>query len=231
MDLQAVKAASRAELAECAVAAAGNARDLVADAELLAEAGRNGRAYALAVLSIEEAGKAAQMATLAAMPASVKARAPLRRMVEWHAMKQVGGLLLAVLPVGSVAARISAMTSEEVAECLSVLAPADESDRIKRGGLYVDLERDGIHTPSEVTGTDLASQLDRARRAAAMKASVILEPGFRAWLADPPDEGVELAQDLFTALTEAGYSRTPMAAAHVIREAVSRFRERREPTA
>ena len=57
MDLRAVKAASRAELADCAVAAARNAQGLLTDAELLAASGRSGRAYSLAALAVEEAGK------------------------------------------------------------------------------------------------------------------------------------------------------------------------------
>ena len=68
MDLRAVKAASRPELLACAAAAAENAQDLLDDAELLSDAGRHARAYSLAVLAVEEFGKATSLLALAAMP-------------------------------------------------------------------------------------------------------------------------------------------------------------------
>jgi AbiV len=64
----AVKDAPALVLARGSVAAARNARGLVADAELLSGAGRFGRAYSLAGLAVEEVGKAGCLATLAAMP-------------------------------------------------------------------------------------------------------------------------------------------------------------------
>ena len=88
------------ELARGAVAAAGNARGLVEDAELLSGAGRLARAYSLAGLAVEEVGKAGSLATLAAMPDSLRARAPLGRMLEWHQMKLVAGELIAAMPFG-----------------------------------------------------------------------------------------------------------------------------------
>ena len=65
-------------------AAARNAHDLLHDAEVLAEAGRSARAHALAALAIEEVGKAGSLATLTAMPETVRAQAPVGRMLEWH---------------------------------------------------------------------------------------------------------------------------------------------------
>src|SRR5215475_6953436 len=99
MDFQAVKDASRPELVACANAAAQNGRDLLADAELLSDADRHPRAYSLAVLAVEEYGKAVSLLTLAVMPENLRAQAPVRRMLECHPIKQVGGLLLAVLPL------------------------------------------------------------------------------------------------------------------------------------
>lgn len=91
MDLTAVKAAPRLELVGYAAAAADNAMDLLDDAELLSGAGRRARAYSAAVLAIEEFGKAAGLLALALMPESLRAGAPVRRMLEWHQLKQVGG--------------------------------------------------------------------------------------------------------------------------------------------
>ena len=54
VDLGAVKAASRPEVAAFAIAAACNAQGLLQDAELLAGADRPARAYSLAALAVEE---------------------------------------------------------------------------------------------------------------------------------------------------------------------------------
>ena len=91
MDLAAVKDAPALVLARSSVAAARNARGLVADAEMLSRAGRLARAYSLAGLAVEEVGKVGGLATLAAMPAKLRARAPVGRMLEWHEMKLVAG--------------------------------------------------------------------------------------------------------------------------------------------
>ncbi len=76
-------------------------------------------------------------------------------MLEWHQLKQADGLLMAVLPYGSqrLGPRLAAMPAAELAQVLSTLgAPAEEADRLKRRGLYVDMDRDGrIREPSEIT--------------------------------------------------------------------------------
>jgi len=232
VNLSAVKAASRPVLAACAIAAAKNSEGLLRDAELLARAGRNGRAYSLAALAVEESGKALELATLAVMRESVRARVPLRRLLEWHQLKLAGGLLLAVLPFGSIAARLAELPAAELAELLgALLAPADEADRLKRRGLYVDLEASGIREPSEITRSEVASQLCRAREAAG-SVSVLRGPKFPAWLANPPADGLELAEEAVCALGEAACAKTPQAAADVIMKAIARFRDRSaiEPT-
>jgi AbiV family abortive infection protein len=89
VDLAAVKDALALVLARGSVAAARNACGLVQDAELLSGAGRIARAYSLAGLAVEEVGKAGSLATLAAMPENLRARAPIGRMLEWHQMKLV----------------------------------------------------------------------------------------------------------------------------------------------
>jgi AbiV family abortive infection protein len=228
VDLRAVKASTQPDLAACAIAAARNAQGLLDDAELLAGAGRTGRAYSLAVLAVEECGKALDLTALAVMPPRLRARAPLGRMLKWHQLKLVGGLLIAVLPLGGVASWLAVMPANEVVQTLSILDAADEADNLKRRGFYVDMDRDGrIRDPSEVTEPELASQLGRARQAAASVASVLLGPRAQARLAHPPGEGVELVEELVTALTEAGDARTPKSAADVILKAVTSFRARR----
>jgi AbiV family abortive infection protein len=165
MDLRAVRAAERPELADFAVAAARNAQNLLDDAELLSASGRSGRAYSLAVLAVEESGEGMNLASLACLPDSFRAQAPLRRLLEWHQVKLAGGLLLTALPFGNVGTTIAAMPAGELAQALRSLAPADESDRLRLRGLYVEMDRDGrISEPPEVTGRDVAAQLQAVQK-------------------------------------------------------------------
>jgi AbiV family abortive infection protein len=164
VDLRAVKGAPGPELAACAIAAARNAQGLLHDAELLAGAGCAARAYSLAVLAVEECGKAADLSVLAVMPKRLRAQAPVGRMLEWHQLKLAGGLI-AVVPFGSVASRLAVMPTVELVQTLSILdAPAEEADRLKRRGFYVDMDRSGrICEPSGITESEVTSQLGRAR--------------------------------------------------------------------
>jgi AbiV family abortive infection protein len=144
VDLKAIKSASRPDLAACAIAAAANAQGLLQDAELLAGSGRMARAYSLAVLAVEECGKAMDLTALALMPESLRAQAPVGRMLEWHQLKLVGGLLMAVVPLTNVTSKLADMPTAELAQTLSILdEPADEADRLKRRGFYVDMDRSG----------------------------------------------------------------------------------------
>jgi len=224
--LGAVKAASPPQLAACAIAAARNAQGLLQDAELLAGAGRPARAYSVGVLAVEECGKAAYLTALAAIPENLRAQAPVGRMLEWHQMKLVGGLLLAVLPFDGMASGVAVIPADELARRLRILdEPADKADRLKRRGFYVDLDRSGrIREPSEVTGAEVASQLRRARQAAA-SVGVLLAADAHPRIANPPAEGVELAQELVSEVSAAGHSRTPKAAADAMLRAVGKFRQ------
>jgi hypothetical protein len=100
MDLQAVKDASRPALLACVAAAAENGQGLLDDAEGLAGAGLYARAYSLSALAVEEFGKAFGLLTLVAMPRNAREQAPVGRMLEWHQLKLVGGMLMAVLGFG-----------------------------------------------------------------------------------------------------------------------------------
>jgi len=198
MDLGAVKAASRPELLACVAAAAENARGLLDDAELLSGAGRHARAYSLAVL------------------------AAVRRMLEWHQLKLVGGMLMAVVKFGppGAAARLAAMPVRQLEQVLEETdAFAEDADRLKLRGLYIDMDRNGrIQRPSEITETDVSGQLARARQVAS-SASVFCDPG--VLLADPPAEAIELSRALVHAFAEAGDVRSPGAAADIVLRAVS----------
>jgi AbiV family abortive infection protein len=228
VDLGAVKGAAAPVLAECAIGAAANAQGLLDDAELLSAAGRYARAYALAALAVEEAGKAAALFTLALMPRQLRARAPLGRLLEWHQLKLVGGMLIAAVPFGprTIAARLLAMPQARVAEILDdAQALAQDLDYLKQRGLYADIDRSGqVQLPAQVVDADVPAQLDRARRAVS-SASGLLDPDVQARLVHPSEELLEFGCALVSAFAEAGDSRTPEAAAHVLLDAVSKLHE------
>lgn len=228
MDLAAVKAASRAELCECAFAAARNVLALLHDAELLAGLGSTARAYSLAAFAVEECGKALCVVALAVMPETVRTQAPVGRMLSWHQLKQVGGLLVAAVPIDppGLAVKLAAMPEGQATRILTTLgAPADEADRLKRRGVYVDMDRTGrVSEPSQITEAELASQLARARKVAA-SAALLLGRDAQARIASPPAELIELATALVNALSQAGRARTPEAAASIMLTAVSNLRD------
>lgn len=228
MDLPAIKAAARADLLACAFAAARNVLELLSDGEILAGSGSTARAYSLAALAVEECGKAMSLTALAVLPRTLRTRAPVGRMLEWHQLKQVGGLLIAAVPIdgSGLAAKLAAMPAARATQILTTLTvPADEADRLKRRGLYVDMDRTGqIREPSEITDAELASHLARARKAAA-SATLLLGPDAQARLADPPAEVAELASALVNALIHGGTVRTPEAAAHIMLNAVRNLQD------
>ncbi len=152
--------------------------------------------YSLAGLAVEEVGKADGLATLAAMPVG----AP-------------------TLP-----ARLVTMPLREVAEILdNAQAFAQDVDRLKQRGLYVDVDRNGqVREPSEVTAAEVREQLDNARRAASA-ACVLLDPGAPVWLANPEAAAVEFSRALVSAYAEAGHHRSPEAAADVLLNAASKL--------
>jgi AbiV family abortive infection protein len=220
VNLAAVKEAPVRELARGSAAAAKNARGLVEDAELLSGAGRLARAYSLAGLAVEEVGKAGSLAALAAMPENLRARAPVGRMqmLEWHQMKLVEGQLIAAMPFGVAgkATRFMTMPLSEVAGILDqAQAVAEDMDRLKQRGLYVDVDRSSqIREPSEVTAAEVREQLDRARRATS-GVNALLDPSAPPQLANPVIAVVEFSRALLSAFGEMGPSRSPEAAANV----------------
>jgi AbiV family abortive infection protein len=228
MDLKAVKAASRPALLACVAAAAENAQGLLDDAERLAGTGACARAYSLSALAVEEFGKATGLLTLAQMPRNVRAQAPVGRMLEWHQLKLVGGMLMAVLGFGppGAAARLAAMPITQLEQILDTTgAFADDADMLKRRGLYVDMDRHGrIRRPSEITEAEVSGQLARARQVAS-SASLLRDPGVQPRFADPPAEAVELSRALVRAFAEAGNVRTPKAAAAVALDAIRKLQD------
>jgi len=226
VDLGAVKDAPPRELARGSIAAARNACGLVDDAELLSGAGRLARAYSLAGLAVEEVGKAGSLATLAAMPENLRPRAPVGRMLEWHQMKLVAGQLIAAVPLGAptLATKFVTMPLSEVAELLDGAQTfAEDVDRLKQRGLYVDLDTSGqVREPSEITGAEVREHLARARLAASA-ANALLDPSAPARLANPGPAAVEFSRALVSAFGETGSARSPEAAADVLRNTAAKL--------
>jgi AbiV family abortive infection protein len=221
MDLAAVKDAPALVLARGSAAAARNACGLVEDAELLSVSGRIARAYSLAGLAVEEVGKAGSLATLAAMPENLRARAPLGRMLEWHQMKLVTGQLIAAVPFrapGVPAKFVTTPLSELTGILDNARACAEDVDRLKQRGLYVDVDRSGrVREPSEAAADELSKQLDLARRAACAT-NALLDPSAPQWLANPGADAVEFSRALVSTCCEMGLGlvRSPEAAADVL---------------
>lgn len=228
MDLPAIRAASRAELIACTLAAARNGLALLRDAEVLAGSSSAGRAYSLAVLAVEECGKALSLTALAVLPRKLRMHAPIGRMLEWHQLKQVGGLLIAAVPIDppGLAAKLAAMPASRVEQVLTALSvSAEEADRLKQRGFYVDMDRTGrINEPSQITEAELASQLDRARQAT-VSAALVLGPEVQARIANPPAEVIELASAMVSVIIQSGNARTPEAAASIMLSAVGDLRD------
>jgi len=163
---------------------------------------------------------------LAAMPKNLRAQVPVRRMLESHQLKQVGGLLIAAVslrPPGA-AARLAAMPFTEVVQILDATgAFAEDADQVKRRGLYMDLDREGrIRRPSEITEAEASAQLARARQVAS-SARQLRDPN--TWLSDPPPEAIELSRTLVQAFAEAGDVRSPEAAAAILLQAVTKLQQ------
>jgi len=224
-----VRAAPTPVLIRATVAAARNAEGLLYDARVLAEAGSAARACSLAALAVEETGKAANLGLLTVMPRALRAQAPVGRMLEWHQLKQVHGLVIASMPfrLPEMASWIAALPAGELAQVLTDLdLPVDEADRLKRRGLYADVGRGGlICEPSEITEAEVLSQLTRAEQAVSA-AGQVLEPETQAWLVNPAAEAVEFSRAAVSALTEARNARTPEAATNVLQNAVTKLRDR-----
>ena len=224
-----MKAAPAPVLIRGTIAAAGNAQDLLRDAQLLAEAGSWARAYSLAALAIEEAGKAASLALLTVMPAALRAQAPVGRMLEWHQLKQLHGLLVGAVSfrVPGFAARVAAMPAGELTQILSTLdAPAEQADRLKRYGLYVDVDRGGrVREPSQITQAEVHSVLARAGQAVSAVGEAF-EPDAAARLLNPPPAAIECSRAAVSAFAEIGSARTPQAATDVVLTTLSKLRAR-----
>jgi AbiV family abortive infection protein len=150
---------SRDDLLALFQAAKANARDLISDAELLADAGRFPRAHALATLAHEEIGKA-QLCLLAVMlPESTPEEF-------WDAFTSHTGKLMRVIGFGRLT---SAEPIGPIAEyARTVQGESSSAHARKMRGLYVDYENERILLPSQIKEKDARSQIGSAREALAL---------------------------------------------------------------
>lgn len=155
-------------LADYAAAAAKNANGLLEDAELLLSHGRNGRAYAMAALSVEEVGKALGVIALAMMPYETRrtlSAETVRSMLGQHLLKHVGGHLMSAIRVGAYTETVTRLPTAELARLLEAsLSQATASDQMKKRGLYSDLNPDGtLSEPTSISAEEAAAQVGRAK--------------------------------------------------------------------
>jgi len=202
VELTGIQNASRQELVSFAAAIADNGDGLLADAELLAVNRRFGRAYSMAALSVEEYGKATGVLTLAVMPDDLRARAPVGQLIEWHAVKQLGGLLLSSLQLGSAPGVAGMIVGSSVGDLGQLLGAtqmqAQDTDRQKKRGLYVDLDAAGvIWRPDNVTEAEATEQVERARQVSA-SAGIFRDSIALAKLSNPPAEALAVSAALFS---------------------------------
>jgi hypothetical protein len=141
-------------------------------------------------------------------------------------MKLVAGQLVVAAPFSGpgLATRFVTMPVSEVAEILDdAQAFAQNADRLKQRGLYVDMDRAGrIREPSEITAAEVREQLDRAQRAASA-ANALLDPSALLWLANPTAAAVEFSSALVSAFSETRHARSPEAATDVLRNTATKL--------
>ena len=124
------------------------------------------------------------------------------------------------------AGRLADLPGRDLAEMLRQTAAwAQDADRLKLRGLYADMDQRGrIQRPSEVTEDEIRKQLVQAMKIVS-PAGLIGDLAARAGLSDPPTEAVEMSRALVSALAEAGDASSAEAAASVMVNSVSKFRD------
>lgn len=143
------------DLARITQAALFNARDLIADARALANAGSWPRAHALAVLALEETGKAG---------ICVQSMPPFGQRTArefWKAFNSHESKLEVARGVLEFLIRDSTRPVIEMYERLTVVSKTDHVR--KMGGLYVDYNNGRITTPAEITPTEAETMISDAQ--------------------------------------------------------------------
>jgi AbiV family abortive infection protein len=201
-----------------------NAEELLADAETLLAARRWPRAYALAVLALEEFGKAGVCQVWLAHP-------DLPEKEFWSDFSSHVAKLQGALAWIAIFAPETPPSLTRNFERVRQQAGADHAHKMR--GLYVDLAPDGqtIHSSSQITEADAQQLVTSAR--------VVLGPIMRSW-ADPA--AVERIKDIvdhraeFESVLELGVQavraepdRTVQAVAHHLQRQLAALNEAKSP--
>ena len=113
----------------------------------------------------------------------------------------MGGLILPLVQFGvepGIAARLTTAEVGQLAEDLQATADeAQDTDRMKMRGLYVDLDASGtIRRPDDLSAADARHLIVRAKQVAE-SAWMLRDPAVLAGLADPPAEYLALSSEVF----------------------------------
>jgi AbiV family abortive infection protein len=176
-------------LGEFALAAARNARRLLADAELLLKRGRSPSAYSLAVLAFEEAGKAWMSVTAMMVPDDVRPEWPYGDLINTHVDKLMAAHAMAHMFASASSGRDMITSLSDIAENLDKLAR--KHNQAKQRGLYTDLIDDTIWEPSSVT-QDEASRMVLTVRKLLDHGGFLVDPEFIAWLTSQTQDVLEI---------------------------------------
>lgn len=198
-----------------AAEAARNGLDLLSDAEVLCASARWSRAYALAVLAIEELGKASVVLTAALLPEELRRQVPVEQLLQRHEVKHAVGLVMCVLEFGEpgVAAR-----AEEFADQLAEVARgARTSNLAKQRGFYVDLISGEFRRPREVTEAEARAALAEAQRVLE-SAGPLRDPDVLEFLSAPSPEVLRWLGVTIERFIESADTGGPEAAADVALE-------------
>jgi AbiV family abortive infection protein len=131
-----------------------NGHGLLADAKLLLEHGRAARAVSLAVLAVEEYGKACQAMTVVNSGGSAEELSEYSRLSTRH-----GGEITAALILQSV--RRERKFTDDFPDKLNRLA--EDSSVRKMRGFYVDRSVDGLSAPRDIPTSDATDAVEVTR--------------------------------------------------------------------
>lgn len=196
---------------------------MLADAELLCANARWSRAYGLAVLAVEELGKASVVLTAALLPVGLRRHVPVSELLQRHDVKHAVGLVMSALEFGEpgVAAR-----AEQLADRLAPVANEAKSANIaKQRGFYVDLNDGELSKPGAITETEAREALAQAWRIVD-SAGLLRDPDALEFLSDPPLEVLRYGGTTVEWFLESADKGGPEAAALIALELMRVIRER-----
>ncbi|MGH8951946.1 MAG: AbiV family abortive infection protein [Acidimicrobiia bacterium] len=183
-------------LSELAVKVRANAVEMITDARLMLDAGRHGRAHALGVLALEEAGK-----ICLCLAGLIGIMTPTEILKSWdsHVDKLTQSHLLALLYADSYP-----VTTNVVQE-LDAAVRSDAALRLR--GLYVDPTTDGIAGPNEISAEQATRIVLLVEEVRAVLQEMDLHGALKRFRAPDVDAGREawlkMREDMAAAVSQA----------------------------